>query len=224
MTGADHLMRSRRVYSESSAWYAASVGTVVSPTFEAPLDRAILTAFVESCQTLGGTVIDAGCGTGRIARFVADDHLDVLGVDSAPGMIDVARQAHTDLRFEIAELTDLPVADGSVAGVAYWYSIITTPPAELDVVWSELTRVLAPGGVALVAFQSGAGDAVTRPNAYGTTTDLTLFHHSSDDVCAAMAESGLVVESVTRRAPRFEHETTDQTFILAKRPTTSPAT
>lgn len=223
MSGADHVVRSRRVYSESAARYAATVGTAISPTFEASLDRAILEVFAASCRAVGGAVIDAGCGTGRVARFVADLDLDVLGVDVAPGMVDAARRAHPDLRFELAELTDLPAADSSIVGAAYWYSIITTPPSELDAVWSELARVLASGGSALVAFQSGAGEEVTRPDAYGTDTDLTLYRHSVDSVCAALSGAGLTVESVTRRVPQLPHETTVQTFVLAARPTASPA-
>ena len=225
---SDHVERSRAVYSGSAAAYASAVGTTISPDFEAAVDRNVLRAFAELALELDGPalagpavdgpVIDAGCGTGRVARFLADHGAsNVLGLDVAPGMIEIARTAHPDLRFEVAELTSLPVDDASVVAIAYWYSIITTPPDELSAVWAETDRVLMPQGVILVAFQCGGGESIERVGAHGTATDLTLFHHDVDHVCATIEARALTVHSVTRRIPVFAHEETDQAFIIATR-------
>ncbi len=212
---ADHVAQSRAAYSQSAQRFSAAVGTELSSEFEARIDFAVLDTFVELAHRSSGPVIDAGCGTGRVASHLARHGLDVLGVDVAPGMITAARAAHPDIPFEVAELTDLPCGAASLGAAAYWYSIITTPPDELDGIWSELHRVVAPGGVALVAFQCGAGEPVDRPNAYGTGTDLTLFHHDPDHVWSGLAATGLQVHTHARRAPWFEHESTDQAFLIA---------
>jgi len=211
----DHVAATRGAYSDSADRFASAVGTTVSPDFEAPVDVAILATFVELARESSGVVVDAGCGTGRVARYLTDAGLDVLGIDVAPGMIHEARRAHPDIAFDIAELTSLPCEPASVAAIACWYSIITTPPGALDAVWSELDRVLAPGGVVLVAFQCGAGEQIHRPNAYGTRTDLTLFRHDPDHVRSGLESVGLSVHSFAQRAPRFDHESGDQAFIIA---------
>jgi hypothetical protein len=36
-------------------------------------------------------------------------------------MIDVARRDHPGLRFEVGSMTDLDLAEGSVAGLVAWY-------------------------------------------------------------------------------------------------------
>lgn len=214
----DHIVATRDAYSDSARRFASAVGTTVSPDFEAPIDLAVLTTFVELARTSTGVVVDAGCGTGRIARYLTDDGLDVLGVDVAAGMIDEARRAHPDIAFDVAELTSLPSTARSVAAIAYWYSIITTPPDALASVWSELKRVLVPGGAVLVAFQCGTGEQVHRPNAYGTSTDLTLFRHDPDHVRRGLETVGLCAHTVAQRAPRFDHESSDQAFVIATRP------
>ncbi|MEM8924870.1 MAG: methyltransferase domain-containing protein [Actinomycetota bacterium] len=215
---AEHIERSRRAYGPSAGWFVDAVGTEVSERFEAIEDRAMLDAFVRLAAARRGPVLDAGCGVGRIARYLADRGLDASGVDVAPGMIREAETAHPDLRFEVAEFTRLPVADGALTGVAYWYSIITTPPEELATVWSELARALSDGGVVLVAFQCGGGGWVERPKAYGTDTDLRLFHHDVEQVRAGLADVAIPVRSVLRRGPLFAHETTDQAVLIAHRP------
>lgn len=211
----DHIATTRGAYSDSALRFATAVGTTVSAEFEAPIDLAILTTFATLVDGSSGVVVDAGCGTGRVARYLADSGLDVLGVDVAPGMIAEARRAHPDIAFHVAELTSLPSDPASVAAVAYWYSIITTPPDALSEVWSELSRVLAPGGAAVLAFQSGGGEHVHLQNAYGTTTDLTLFRHDPDHVRSGLEAIGLSVHATARRRPQFAHETTDQAFIIA---------
>jgi SAM-dependent methyltransferase len=213
----DHVARARAAYGDSAAGFAESVGVTISPDFEAPIDQAVLATFADLARPASGRTLDAGCGTGRVARYLADRLLDVVAVDVAPGMIRTARAAHPDMEFHVAELTDLPFRAGSLAGVAYWYSIITTPPDALVDVWNELDRALATGGVVAVAFQCGAGDRAERPQAYGTTTDLTLYRHDPDHVRSGLAAIGLDIHTFVQRRPWFEHEHTDQAFLIASK-------
>lgn len=211
----DHVAATRLAYSRSANQFASTVGTTVSPDFEAPIDLAVLAEFVALARASSGVIVDAGCGTGRVARYLTDGGLDVLGIDVAPSMIDEARRAHPDIAFDIAELTALPCETASVAAIAYWYSIITTPPDALDDVWSELDRIIAPGGVVLVAFQCGTGEGIQRPNTHGTKTDLTLFRHDPAHVRSDLESVGLSIHTFVQRQPRFRHESSDQAFTIA---------
>ncbi len=212
---ADHVERSRAVYGQSAELYVKVIGTEVSTRFEAAEDRAALEAFAELAVEQHGRVLDAGCGPGRITRHLADRHLDVVGVDIAPGMIEQARMAHPDLEFHVANLTSLPFDADSFAAVSAWYSIITTPPDHLPTVWAELRRVVRAGGPVLLGFQSGHGERADRPNAYGTPIDLTLFRHDVDVVCQGLKDALFHVRSVTKRSPVGSDETTGQAFVIA---------
>jgi 2-polyprenyl-6-hydroxyphenyl methylase/3-demethylubiquinone-9 3-methyltransferase len=52
--------------------------------------EAILAKCVEGVPLRGQHWLDAGCGTGRLARFLATQGCSVLGVDAARSMIEVA--------------------------------------------------------------------------------------------------------------------------------------
>lgn len=213
----DYLGRTRSAYGGSASRFADLVGVAIGDEFETVGDQAVLAAFVATAPE-GGLVVDAGCGPGRVARFLADREVrNVLGIDIAPGMIDEARAAHPDLRFEVAPLTAIPVQDATADAVVYWYSIITTPPAQLHTIWTELNRVLNDQGRALISFQAGSGEADPRPNAYGTTTDLTLYQHDPSLVSETLTSAGFTVESSDRRRPQLEHETTDQAILTCRR-------
>ena len=178
----------------------------------------MLDAFAESVRTQQSMpVLDAGCGPGRVAAYLADRGLDARGVDISAAMIDAARTAHPHLQFDEGCITALPMPDHCVGAVVYWYSIITTPPSELLSVWQELDRVLAPGGQALVAFQAGQGESVDRPDAYGSSTVLTLYRHSTDAVITSLGDSGFDVRAEIQRQPELAHETTPQAFLWLAR-------
>ncbi|HEY4947146.1 MAG TPA: class I SAM-dependent methyltransferase, partial [Acidimicrobiales bacterium] len=53
------------------------------------------------------SVLDAGCGTGRVARELARRGIEVVGVDIDPSMIATARRSAPGLHWLIDDLTRL---------------------------------------------------------------------------------------------------------------------
>lgn len=224
MTELPHIADSRIVYDRSAARYIDAIGVNINEQFEAPLDRAMLAVFATKLATSApGIVLDAGCGPGRVAAFLANalDNAvhEIRGIDIAPAMITAARAAHPQLQFEVGSLTHLNAPDASVVGAVYWYSIITTPIAELHHVWSDLDRVLASGGEVLIAFQAGTDTSITRTDVYGSGATLTLYQHAMESVVASLAAGGFKVYAQVHRMPQFDHETHQQAFMFARRTT-----
>jgi SAM-dependent methyltransferase len=212
----DDARRSRNAYSASADRYLALIGSTLSDQIETAADLELLARFARIAKAAGGRVLDAGCGTGRVARLLADHGLEAVGVDVAEGMVEVARREHPGLKFAVGELAQLPFASTRFIATVYWYSIITTPPARLATVFAELVRILGENGIALVAFQSGDGSAIERPHAFGTDVDLTLFRHDVQFVAASLERSGLDLVDVVEREPQRAHEDTTQAFITAR--------
>ena len=215
-----HVTSARAVYDASVERYVAAIGTDVSETVEASADLDVLAGFARDLAGREGPVADLGCGPGRVAAHLAARGLDVVGLDLSAGMLVAARRAHPGLRVVLGSLADLPLSDGSLAGAVCWYSIIHTPPARLDEVFAELARVLVSGGRVLVAFQSGGGEAVHRPDAHGTGLPLTSHRHRPDAVVADLAAAGFDDVTRTERGPAHEHETTPQAFVVGRRSST----
>ena len=218
MSGEDHVATARAVYDRAAPRYVQFVGTEISPATEGPIDRALLVAFIELIkrQTVV-RVADVGCGPGRVAAFMAERGLDVVGVDVSQAMLAVARTAHPHITFEEGQLNALPIETGFLAGAVCWYSIIYTPPDRLDEAFGELTRVLMPEGYLLLAFQA-EGEPVYRAEAQGTQLPLTSYRHGVQEVAGCLEDTGFQIYATALRAPELDNETTSQGFVIARTP------
>jgi len=45
----------------------------------------------------GERILDIGCGTGHLTKLIAEAGAEVVGIDSAPAMIEAARAAYPDI-------------------------------------------------------------------------------------------------------------------------------
>ncbi|MCU7729161.1 class I SAM-dependent methyltransferase [Actinoplanes sp. KI2] len=170
-----------------SDWYAKNLVGVLESM---PVERAMLDLFAELTLAVGTEVADVGCGTGRLLPYLAGRGLAPRGVDLSPGMVEVARREHPGFAYEVADLRELPFADGSLAGVVCWFSLIFLAPDARAVAFAELGRVVQPGGYLVTAFKHG--DGTLRRN--GRSTDLGVdfdrYWLSPQEMLDRFAEAG----------------------------------
>ena len=101
-------------------------------------------------QVSGRTVVDFGCGLGRLSQGLALHGADVIGIDASVGMI-VGAQRHNAFpdrcAFLLNRAPDLSLlGDESVDGVVSFIALQhIPPPAALDYL-RDFCRILRPGG------------------------------------------------------------------------------
>jgi ubiquinone/menaquinone biosynthesis C-methylase UbiE len=100
-----------------------------------------------------GVALDAACGTGRHAAYLASLGHNVIGVDSSPGMLALARQKVPQAEFQEADLHELPLADASVDLVVCAIALVHV--ADIEGPFREFARVLRPGGHLVVSDMRG---------------------------------------------------------------------
>ena len=103
------------------------------------------------------SVLDAGCGTGRVAVELARRGIEVAGVDIDPAMLAVARAKGPDLPWIVADLADVDLGRSfDVVVLAGNVMIFLAPHTEARVV-ANLARHVEPGGALVAGFSLEPG-------------------------------------------------------------------
>jgi SAM-dependent methyltransferase len=102
----------------------------------------------------GGRVLDAGCGTGRVAVELARRGHSVVGVDADAGMLDVAHTKDAGIAWVLADLSDLAGhvdATFDLIVLAGNVMIFLDPGSEARVL-GQLAARLSPNGLLVAGF------------------------------------------------------------------------
>jgi SAM-dependent methyltransferase len=138
------------------------------------------------------TVVEIGCGVGRITRALAAHCHEVLAVDVSAEMLTRARELEiVNVRWLLGDGRTLPVPDASADGVFSHvvFQHVPDPAITLGYV-GEMGRVLRPGGWAV--FQVSDDARVHRrrllargparhPAWRGSAVDLTALRQAAED-------------------------------------------
>jgi len=156
---------------------------------EQPLVREILDGLPV------GVALDAACGTGRHAAYLASLGHRVIGIDTSPEMLTVAREKVPDGEFHEADLHDMPLAADSVDLVVC--AIALTHVAHLGPALGEFVRVLRPNGHLVISDSRGLIGDIGLP-LVKTTTDghfgyMPTYSRLASDYLAAALPLGLQV-------------------------------
>jgi SAM-dependent methyltransferase len=123
-----------------------------------PRRLAALESALDAIHEPPTRVLDLGTGTGSAARLAAGrwPAAEVVGADVSPGMIAEARRREPvgSERFELADASRLPFADGS-------FDLVTLN--NMIPFFDELARVTAPGGTVAIAFSHGPKTPIWVP-------------------------------------------------------------
>ena len=110
------------------------------------------------------TVLDAGCGTGRVAIELARRGHDVVGADVDPAMLAAARTKAPELTWVEADLTDPGLDLGRTFDVVVMAGnvLIFVPTGTEGQAIANAARFLAPGGRLVAGYSLRPGGLAAR--------------------------------------------------------------
>ncbi len=120
-----------------------------------------------------GTILDAGCGSGRDVKAFTELGYKVAAFDASPAMVAIAKE-FSQQEISIGTFQQLDY-DNTFDGIWACASLLHVPLAEIDDVFVRLGRALKKGGVLYMSFKKGAGESVR----HGRT--FTSFNQDSLD-------------------------------------------
>ena len=103
------------------------------------------------------SLLDAGCGTGRIARELNRRGLDVVGVDLDDVMLDTGRRKAPQMTWVTGDLESVDLGRTFEAVLMAGNVMIFLTPGTESAVLANMARHLGPRGLLVAGFQLQAG-------------------------------------------------------------------
>ena len=131
-------------------------------------------------------------------------------------MIRVARRDHPGFEFGLADLRELPFEDDSLAGVVCWYSLMYLSPSDRPAAFTELARVVKPGGYLVTAFKAGDSQVRRGGRTTGLGVEFDVYWLSPGEMQRRVTDAGFLTVFWGGR-PAEGQEGSPQGYLLARR-------
>ncbi len=192
----------RDVHAGYGAW-AATYDLPGNPFVE--VEQEVVWKLLEGLPR--GRILDAACGTGRHAGYLASRGHEVIAVDTTAEMLQCSRERGSAVRVCRGDLHALPLAsrscDAAVCTLALTHCLELAPPV------SELARAVRPGGQIVIADIHPCavllGTQAMYRAADGSRGFIRNSMHLTGSYLNAFKAAGLEVLEVHEPAFRAEH-------------------
>ncbi|ARQ02328.1 class I SAM-dependent methyltransferase [Pseudorhodoplanes sinuspersici] len=151
------------------------------------------------CESIpkGGTVVEIGCGKGRLVRVIAQKRRDVrvVGVDVSDRMVEMASEECKEwinTHFSVSDGTNLACLGTNTADIIYSFIVFQhMPRGAVRSTISDAARVLKPNG--RLIFQVQERKEITQPDP--PDTDYRSIRYYTSEMATALLSYPLSLTS-----------------------------
>jgi len=177
------------------------------------VDRLILDA--AAARIRHGVVVDVGSGPGQVSRYLAERGLALVALDLARRMLALAGQ-DVPVSGVCADMRRFPLRSDSCAGAIAFYSLQHVRRQELPVVFTELRRILRPGGALAIATHLGDGEVCVTEFLGHTVPPLGGTLHDELELEQQLLRHSFTIVERRRRNPLPHEYPSQRLYVLAE--------
>lgn len=182
-----------------------------------PQDREILYRF---SQEIAGQkpIWDFGCGPGQTTQYLRNLGVDIFGLDASEKLIKEANKIHPNITFRKGDILNLEFENESIAGIVSFYAIVHFSQTQVEKAFSEIFRVLQPGGAFLFTFHIGEG-AIHLDRFLDKDVNIDFMFFKTDFIFRCLEDIGFKNIEIIERDPypKVEYQSR-RAYVFTKKP------
>jgi ubiquinone/menaquinone biosynthesis C-methylase UbiE len=182
-----------------------------------PKDREMLEKFSKKIKDRR-PVWEFGCGPGHTAGYLKTLGIEISGLDISEKILEQARTIHPKIRFQKGNILDLEFENDSIAGVVAFYAIVHFTKEQVYRAFSEVFRVLQPGGLFFLTYHIG-DETIHLDEFLDKKIDIDFMFFTTDFIAGCLKKSGFEKIEITERDPYpgVEYESR-RAYVFAVKP------
>lgn len=154
------------------------------------------------CQLLHPkpNLLELGCGPGNLSRYILNQRSDanLLGIDLAPKMIDLAKQYNPDAQFKMMDCRDINQLNQKFDGIILGFCLPYLSKKEAIQLIKQATQMLLPDGLIYLSTMEDHYVHSGFEKSSSGQHELFLFYHEADYLTTALETSGLSIEHLEK--------------------------
>jgi len=164
-------------------------------------------------------VLDAACGPGNVSRYLIAQRpdLDLLGIDLAPRMVELARQAVPAAQFAVHDCRHLSDVQRRFDGIICAFGLPYLSPEEVTTFIGAANEVLDPGGILYLSTMLGNSED-SGFQSCSTGDQVYVNYHSEECITRSLEGRGFSLVKQSRMpSPSVASKATADLIVLAKK-------
>jgi ubiquinone/menaquinone biosynthesis C-methylase UbiE len=133
------------------------------------------------------TILDAGCGSGRVMRIIQEYGFSVVGIDFSKEMLNLSRANTSDSELLEMDMSNLGFKDAVFDGIVVMYSIMHLPKIKHALIFEDFHRILRTSGCILVSLGIGELEIVEEYKPFGV---LNYWSNADPNLSLATMKGG----------------------------------
>lgn len=175
--------------------------------------------FCELLRPGGARVLDAACGPGNVSRCLMTQRpdLELLGIDLAPQMVELARKAVPSARFSVHDCRALAGLKLRFDGIicAFGLPYFSWPEAAAFI--SAAGRALEPQGVLYISTMLGRSEDSGLQRC-SSGDQVYVNYHSADQLIASLEGCGFsIIHQKRMQSPGAAPKATTDLILIARK-------
>ncbi len=169
----------------------------------------------------GGKILDAGCGPGTDASYVASKGFNVIGIDLSEKMLEIAKRKSPGICFQKADIRRLNFKPNIFDGIIASFSLIHIFKKDINKTINNFYKLLKPGGVVYIGIQEGKSQEIFLVEPLKSDERIFLNIISVKEIKEILIRARFLVLAEFLRPAENKEEFDFKKFIVIARKSTS---
>lgn len=151
-------------------------------------------------------ILDAGCGVGVNAEFMASEGFEIVGIDLSKEMINIARKKFPQIDFRQQDIREIDSPPNSFNGIFASFSLIHIAKKDIPTLLKKFHKLLKKRGVIYIALQGAKSEEIFVNGPFNPDKKFFLNIISFDEIENLLIDAGFSIIKKYKREPKSKKE------------------
>ncbi len=176
--------------------------------------------FCEALINNNTSILEIGCGPGNITKYLLHKKpdLNILGIDIAPKMIELARKNNPTAKYEVMDCKNLKSLSSKFDGIMCGFTLPYLNKNEAKQLIKDASKIINKNGI---IYLSTMEDDYEKSKIIGSKTiknsGVFTYYHQEDYLSKALTDNGFKLINIQRKDyPEAKDDSKDLIIIAQK--------